>query len=90
VIGIAAGHGIPAYHRAQGMKTGKLLKFHRPGGDVQAYVYRDGALAKASIYVLPPDARGTGQAAHTVSGLNEAVVEADVRAWVDAHYPKAR
>ena len=24
------------------MKTGRLLKFHRPGGDVHAYFYQEG------------------------------------------------
>jgi hypothetical protein len=71
------------------MKTGKLLKFQRPGGEVQAYVYRDGPLVKANLYVVPLQGRPPGQAAHTVSGASETGVEEDVRAWVDAHYPKA-
>ena len=24
------------------MKTGRLMKFHRPGGDVHAYLYAEG------------------------------------------------
>jgi hypothetical protein len=73
------------------MKTGKLLKFQRPGAEVQAYVYREGALVRANVYVSPQQGgQPAAQAAHTVSGANEQGVEADVRAWVDAHYPKDR
>lgn len=86
---VAASGAASSYDRAAAMKTGKLLKFQRPGGEVQAYVYRDGALVKASLYVLPPQGRPASQAAHTLSGASEAGVEADVRAWVDANYPRA-
>jgi hypothetical protein len=71
------------------MKTGKLLKFQRPGGEVQAYVYREGALVRANVYVSPPQGPPAGQAVHTLSGASEVGVEADLRAWIDAHYPKA-
>jgi hypothetical protein len=67
------------------MKTGRLLKFQRPAGEVQAYLYREGGLVKASIYA--PTAEG--QPVHSVSGASEAAVEGEVRAWVDAHFPKA-
>jgi hypothetical protein len=71
------------------MKTGKLLKFQRPAGEVQAYVYREGALVKASVYVLSAQGLPARQPAHTASGSSEAGVEAEVRAWVDANFPKA-
>lgn len=72
------------------MKTGKLLKFQRPDGEIQAYVYREGSLVKASVYVLPQQGQSPGQPVQTLVGNSEDVVEADVRAWVDAHYPRAR
>lgn len=74
---------------ARPMKTGKLLKFQRPAGDVQVYVYREGALVNASVYVISAQGFPARHPVHTVSGASEAAVEADVRAWVDAHFPKA-
>ena len=74
---------------AQQMKTGKLLKFQRPAGEVQAYVYREGAVVNASVYVLSAQGLPARQPVHTVSGASEAKVEADVRAWIDTHFPKA-
>jgi hypothetical protein len=71
------------------MKTGKLLKFQRPAGEVQVYVYRDGAVVNASVYVIPAEGLASGQPVHSVTGALEAGVEAAVRAWVDAHFPKA-
>jgi hypothetical protein len=71
------------------MKTGKLLKFQRPAGEVQAYVYREGATVNASVYVLSAQGLPGRQPAHTVSGASEATVEAAVREWIDRHFPKA-
>jgi hypothetical protein len=87
--------GLAAVARAAGvssalpMKTGKLLKFQRPAGEVQAYVYREGGVVNASVYVLSAQGLPPRQPAHTVSGASEAKVEADVRAWIDTHFPKA-
>ena len=86
---LAAGEHGAGVSSALPMKTGKLLKFQRPAGEVQAYVYRDGGVVKASVYVLSAQGLPDRQPAHTASGASEAKVEADVRAWVDAHYPKA-
>ena len=36
------------------MKTGRLLKFHRPGGDVHAYLYQEAGAVYASVYLLAP------------------------------------
>jgi hypothetical protein len=70
------------------MKTGKLLKFHRPGGDIHAYLYDEGGgRFQASVYVL----RGTGgppPPAVELSGASAEEVEAGIRAWVDAHFPR--
>jgi hypothetical protein len=71
------------------MKTGRLLKFHRPGGEVQAYLYREGSQYRASVYVTT--AEGTRrQAVHDVAGASEAVVEENVRSWVESHFPRSR
>lgn len=69
------------------MKTGKLLKFHRPTGDIQAYVYNDGTVARASLYLLSPGGP-PGEPVHRVSGPTTAKVEEEIRAWVDKHFPR--
>ncbi len=69
------------------MKTGKLLKFHRPGGDVHAYVYREGRGHRAALYV--PARQPGAEPVHVISGAGEEEVEAAVRAWVDRHFPKS-
>jgi hypothetical protein len=71
------------------VKTGRLLKFPRPGGDIQAYIYRDGAGFQGRLYVLGPEhtSREKGPV-HSVSGPTETAVERAVREWVDAHYPR--
>lgn len=71
------------------MKTGRLLKFQRPAGEVQAYLYREGGLVRASVYVLSAHGLPAQQPVHSVSGSSEMAVETDVRAWVDLHFPKA-
>jgi hypothetical protein len=68
------------------MKTGRLLKFPRPGGDVHAYLYQDGPLVRASLYRL---AHGPERApVHEIAGQSDEEVEAVVRAWVERHFPK--
>jgi hypothetical protein len=70
------------------MKTGRLMKFHRNAADVQAYLYQDGALFRASLYLMGP---GQGKdPVHTISSGSERGVEDAVRAWVEHHYPRAR
>jgi hypothetical protein len=69
------------------MKTGKLLKFQRPGAAIHAYLYKEGASFMASLYVMDPR-KPARDAAHTVRGETEAGVERDVRAWVEKNYPK--
>jgi hypothetical protein len=68
------------------VKTGRLLKFQRPGGDVQAYLYQDGGLFRASVFVLGPSG-GKGEAAQVLTGESEAAVERELRAWIEKHYP---
>ena len=68
------------------MKTGRLLKFHRPGVDVQAYIYQEAGVFRASVYVLGAQGGG-GNAVETLSGRTEAGVERELRAWVATHFP---
>lgn len=70
------------------MKTGRLLKFHRPGGDVQAYVYLDGGRFHAALYLFSAVSSHTNDPIHALQAPTEAEVEAAVRAWVDRHYPR--
>ena len=69
------------------MKTGRLLKFQRPGGNVQAYLYQEGGVFRASVFVLADKGRG-GEPVETLSGDTEAAVEGQLRAWVAAHFPE--
>jgi len=71
------------------MKTGRLLKFHRAGTDVHAYLYREGGRFQAALYLVPSGRREQGPAA-TLSGAEEGEVESAVRAWVEERFPPAR
>jgi hypothetical protein len=68
------------------VKTGRLLKFHRPGGDVQAYLYQEAGVFRASVFVLGPSGR-KDEPLQILTGPSESVVEHDLRAWVEAHFP---
>ena len=64
------------------MKTGRLIKFRRAGADVHAYLYREGADVVAELYAQ------AAQPLHvSFRGPDESAIEAQVRAWVDEHYP---
>ena len=69
------------------MQTGRLRKFQRPRGEVQAYLYREDGQYHASMYLYAAD-RARGELLPTISGPSETAVEAAVRAWVDEHYPR--
>jgi hypothetical protein len=66
------------------MKTGRLLKFHRPGAEVQAYLYQEGGLIRAAVYLFAHDEAPM----YEVSGTDSDEVEAAVRAWIDSRFPK--
>jgi hypothetical protein len=68
------------------VKTGRLLKFQRPGGDVQAYLYQEAGLFRASVFVLGPSG-GKDEPLHILTGSSESAVERELRAWVEAHFP---
>ena len=68
------------------MKTGRLLKFHRPGADVHAYLYQEGAEMRAVIYLM--SSGGARDPLHRIAAATSDEVEAEVRAWVESHYPR--
>ena len=68
------------------MKTGRLLKFQRPGGDVQAYLYQEAGVFRASVFVLGPSGR-KDEPLQILTGPSESAVERELRAWVEAHFP---
>ena len=68
------------------MKTGRLLKFHRPGGDVQAYLYQEGGVFRASVFVLGPSGR-KDEPLQILTGTSESAVERELRDWVESHFP---
>ena len=70
------------------MRTGRLIKFPRPRGDVQAYLYREGGLIRAAVYVSP-ERSGRSEPVHAISGTSEARVEEAVRAWVEKNFPRS-
>src|SRR5262249_43102484 len=45
------------------MKTGRLIKFHRGGADVHAYLYREGGRFQAALYLIASGRRETTPAA---------------------------
>jgi hypothetical protein len=67
------------------MKTGKFLKFSRPGGEVHAYLYVEDGSFRAQVYL--PHAGGRTPE-HVIDGPSEKAVEAALREWVEKHYPK--
>ena len=71
------------------MRTGKLMKFHRPAGDIQAYLYRDEGLFKASLFMIGKGQGRSRDPLHTLENASESSLEAEVRAWVESHFPKA-
>jgi hypothetical protein len=72
------------------MKSGRLLKFHRPGGDVHLYLYREAGEVRGALYVRAAGRPEVGPPTHTVVGPSEERVEAEARAWIDANYPRER
>jgi len=70
------------------VKTGRLLKFHRRDADVHAYLYQEGAQFKAAIYVLGKQPAQQAPAEQELVGGSSQLVEDEVRAWVDSHFPR--
>jgi hypothetical protein len=72
------------------MKTGRLFKFHRPGGDVHAYLYQEADGVRAVLYRFAAGLGDERGPVHEVCGRSSEEVETELRAWIDAHYPRAR
>jgi hypothetical protein len=70
------------------VKTGRLLKFHRPGGEVHAYLYREGAGFRASVYLMAAEKGAPGEPLQRLEAPSEAELESAVRAYVDGRFPK--
>lgn len=70
------------------MKTGRLLKFHRPGGEIHAYLYSQGAVVCAALYLMQPGR--DREPVREITGASDEGVEAEVRAWVATHYPQTQ
>ena len=70
------------------MKTGRLLKFHRPAADIHAYLYREGSLYCAAVYVMSPEPGRQTKPIQSLSGSSEREVEAAAREWIEARYPR--
>ena len=68
------------------MKTGRLIKFRRAEADVHAYLYRDGGHVVAELFAQLPTPH-TSHSLPSFRGEDEDGVEAQVRAWVEEHYP---
>lgn len=68
------------------MKTGRLLKFQRAGAEIHAYLYQDEGVFKAAVYVRPGGAER--EPSHVVSGSDPAQVERELRAWIEARFPR--
>jgi hypothetical protein len=68
------------------MKTGRLLKFHRPNGDVHAYLYSEAESVRAVLYLMAPGHER--DPVHEIRGASSEEVEHEVRAWIDSHYPR--
>jgi hypothetical protein len=68
------------------MKTGRLLKFHRPGGDVHVYLYLEGEGARAVVYLLAPGHER--DPVHEIRAATPEEVEQEARAWIDVHFPR--
>ena len=68
------------------MKTGRLLKFHRPDGDVHAYFYAEADCVRAVLYRMAPgEERGP---VHEIRGASSEEVEQQVRDWIEARYQR--
>jgi hypothetical protein len=70
------------------VKTGRLLKFQRKDADIHAYLYQEGAQFKAAIYVLARSATPQQAAEQELVAGSGQLVEDEVRAWVDSHFPR--
>jgi len=71
------------------VKTGRLLKFQRPGGEVHAYFYQDAGVVKAALYVRSADSPAEHGPELELQAATAEALDREVRAWVDAHFPRS-
>ena len=70
------------------MKTGRLLKFHRSGAEVHAYLYhQEPGGYRAALYVRTADGKNPDEPLESLAAASEAALEAEVRAWIDHRFP---
>jgi hypothetical protein len=69
------------------MRTGRLIKFRRADADIHAYLYRDGGGDVVAELYAQLSAALPAPSLPSFRGPTEDGVEAQVRAWVEAHYP---
>jgi len=53
---------------------------------VQAYLYQEGGVFRASVFVLGPSGR-KDEPLQILTGPSESAVESELRAWVESHFP---
>jgi len=53
---------------------------------VQAYLYQEGGVFRASVFVLGPSGR-KDEPLQVLTGPSESAVERELRAWVESHFP---
>ena len=53
---------------------------------MQAYLYQEGGVFRASVFVLGPSGR-KDEPLQILSGPSESAVERELRAWIEAHFP---
>jgi len=70
------------------VKTGRLLKFHRGATEIHAYLYRDGAVHKAAVYLISSASAQQDPPLHSLSAPTEQEVEAAAREWIESRYPR--
>lgn len=70
------------------MKTGRLLKLRRRGVDIRVYLYQDGEIFKAAIFLRTSGLAESSAPAHEVTGTSGPLVEEAARAWIDARHPR--
>jgi len=70
------------------MKTGRLLKFQRPAGEVHVYLFREGPQFKAVVYHFASGEAPGDSPIRSFEGPSESTVEAAMRQWLDERFPR--
>ncbi|MFI5183742.1 MAG: hypothetical protein ACHQNV_05055 [Vicinamibacteria bacterium] len=70
------------------MKTGRLLKFQRTAAEIHAYLYREGSVFCAAVYVMSHETGRQNQPVQSLTGSSEQEVEDATRSWIESRYPR--